>query len=90
MITVARTVGKPAPPFFAAALARLRAEAGQALMVGDDIDSDVLAAQRLAITGVLVRTGKYRVQAVRDAEGTPDHILDSIAELPDLATQLAR
>lgn len=88
--TEATVVGKPAPPFFAAALAHLGTDARQALMVGDDVESDVLAAQRLAITGVLVRTGKYQDQTVRDADGTPDHILDSIADLPDLIVRLAR
>jgi HAD superfamily hydrolase (TIGR01458 family) len=82
--TEAEVVGKPAAAFFATALATLGARPGQALMVGDDIEFDVLAAQRTGITGVLVKTGKYRPQAHRDASGSPDHVLDSIADLPGL------
>ncbi|WP_202918198.1 HAD-IIA family hydrolase [Streptomyces cavernae] len=80
----AEITGKPAPAFFEAALARLHVEAGAALMVGDDIESDVLAAQRAGITGVLVRTGKYLPETHRDASGEPDHVLDSFADLPAL------
>ncbi|MFE2984932.1 HAD-IIA family hydrolase [Streptomyces sp. NPDC059262] len=80
----ASVTGKPSEAFFAAALAHLGADASATLMVGDDIESDVLAAQRSGITGVLVRTGKYLPETHRSAEGTPDHVLDSFAALPDL------
>ena len=53
-------------------------------MVGDDVESDVLAAQSLGITGVLVRTGKYRQASLAQADGTPDHVIDSFADLPAL------
>ncbi|GAU67349.1 putative hydrolase [Streptomyces sp. NBRC 110611] len=76
--------GKPAATFFATALAHLGADASETLMVGDDIESDVLAAQRCGITGVLVKTGKYLPETHRAADGTPDHVLDSFADLPSL------
>jgi ribonucleotide monophosphatase NagD (HAD superfamily) len=53
-------------------------------MVGDDIEADVLAAQRHGLTGVLVRTGKYRPETLRNATGAPDQVIDSIADLPGL------
>ncbi len=77
-------VGKPAPEFFAAALRSADVAAGDAVMVGDDIESDVLGAQHAGITGVLVRTGKYDSDAVEAAPGDPDHVLDSFADLPTL------
>lgn len=80
----AEVVGKPADAFFAAALRRLDVEASAALMVGDDIEADVLAAQRNGITGVLVRTGKYRTATHRAASAAPDHVVDSFADLPAL------
>jgi HAD superfamily hydrolase (TIGR01458 family) len=82
--TTAEITGKPAPAFFEAALAHLGVGAGEALMVGDDIESDVLAAQRAGVTGVLVKTGKYLPETHRAASGKPDHVLDSIADLPSL------
>ncbi|MFF3333043.1 HAD-IIA family hydrolase [Streptomyces sp. NPDC002888] len=80
----AEVTGKPSPAFFAAALGHLGVGADEALMVGDDIESDVLAAQRAGITGVLVKTGKYLPQTHRAASGTPDHVVDSFAGLPKM------
>jgi HAD superfamily hydrolase (TIGR01458 family) len=86
--TTAEVVGKPAPAFFAAALAHLGASPAHTLMVGDDIENDVLAAQRQGLTGVLVKTGKYLPRAHHAASGTPDHVLDSFAGLPALLDRL--
>jgi len=80
----AEVVGKPAAEFFTAALAYLRVPARDALMIGDDIDNDVLAAQRCGLTGVLVKTGKYQARTHSGAASAPDHVLDSIADLPRL------
>ncbi|MDG5802538.1 HAD-IIA family hydrolase [Streptomyces ossamyceticus] len=80
----AEITGKPSAAFFEAALAHLGVAAGDALMVGDAIESDVLAAQRAGITGVLVRTGKYLPETHRAASGSPDHVVDSFADLPAL------
>ena len=59
-------------------------------MVGDDIDNDVLAAQRHGLTGVLVRTGKYQARTHAAAVPPPDYVLDSVASLPGLVRQLSR
>lgn len=80
----AEVTGKPSPAFFATALRRLGVSAGEALMVGDDVESDVLAAQRAGITGVLVRTGKFQQEALDAASGRPDHVVDSFADVPAL------
>jgi HAD superfamily hydrolase (TIGR01458 family) len=85
----AAVVGKPAAAFFAAALAHLGVGAGHAVMVGDDIETDVLAAQRQGLTGVLVKTGKYLPSAHHGASGTPDHVLGSFADLPALLEHLS-
>jgi HAD superfamily hydrolase (TIGR01458 family) len=74
-------VGKPAPAFFAAALTDLGVDARRAVMVGDDIHSDVLGAQESGISGVLVRTGKFRPSDLEGIEGEPDHVLDDIGQL---------
>jgi HAD superfamily hydrolase (TIGR01458 family) len=86
--TEAEVVGKPAAAFFATALAGLEADPAHTMMVGDDIETDVLAAQRRGITGVLVRTGKYLPETHRDASGSPDHVVGSFADVPDLLERL--
>ncbi|GAA3117058.1 HAD-IIA family hydrolase [Streptomyces rectiviolaceus] len=85
----AEVTGKPAEAFFATALAHLGADPSATLMVGDDIESDVVAAQRCGITGVLVRTGKYLPETHRAATGKPNHVLDSFAALPGLLEHLS-
>jgi HAD superfamily hydrolase (TIGR01458 family) len=83
----AEVTGKPAPAFFRTALAALGAEPVGALMVGDDLEADVLAAQRLGMTGVLVKTGKYQAENSgmgRSGPVRPDFVLGSVADLPDL------
>jgi len=72
--------GKPAAPFFRAALGLLGVGADRAVMVGDDIVNDVLGAQALGITGVLVRTGKF--SAADLAKGSPDVVLGALGALP--------
>jgi HAD superfamily hydrolase (TIGR01458 family) len=88
--TEAEITGKPSRAFFEAALARLGVGAEEAAMVGDDIESDVLAAQRAGVTGVLVKTGKYLPETHRAADGTPDHVIESFADLPGLLRGAAR
>jgi HAD superfamily hydrolase (TIGR01458 family) len=84
----ATVVGKPSPAFFATALAALDAEPAHAVMIGDDLDADVLAAQRAGLTGVLVRTGKFRQEVLDASAEKPDHVVDSFADLPALLEEL--
>ena len=80
----AYVVGKPAPPFFANALGDLAVGAGEAAMVGDDIESDIGGALNAGLDAVLVRTGKYREDAVRRSGIRPSAVVASIADVPDL------
>ncbi|MDX6741919.1 HAD-IIA family hydrolase [Actinocorallia sp. A-T 12471] len=85
----ASVVGKPSSAFFHAALARLGAASG--VMVGDDLESDVLGARRagVGLSGIQVRTGKFREKDLAAAAPeAPDHIIDSVADLPALLDSL--
>ena len=77
-------VGKPAPAFFLAALADLNAQPEAAVMVGDDVEADVGGAIDAGLRGILVRTGKYRKQALQASGVEPSEIVDSIADVPGL------
>jgi HAD superfamily hydrolase (TIGR01458 family) len=78
----ATVTGKPSREFFEACLASLGLPAERVAMVGDDVETDVLAAQRLGLTGILVRTGKFREDRLASASGRPDLIVGSISEVP--------
>ena len=56
----AEVVGKPALPFFLAALEELGATAARTVLIGDDLTDDIGGAQAAGLAGLLVRTGKYR------------------------------
>ncbi|HEU4680438.1 MAG TPA: HAD-IIA family hydrolase [Gemmatimonadales bacterium] len=78
----AAVAGKPSPAFYAAALRSLGLDpTAPAAMVGDDLWSDIQGAQGAGLQGWLVRTGKYREDALRQSGILPDRILDSIAGL---------
>jgi HAD superfamily hydrolase (TIGR01509 family) len=77
-------LGKPAPEFFRTATAELDVAPARTLMIGDDLEADVLGAQHAGLTGVLVRTGKYRAGVEDTHEESPDHVLDGFADLPAL------
>jgi HAD superfamily hydrolase (TIGR01450 family) len=83
------SVGKPAPAGFLAAAARLGLDPDEMIMVGDDLNNDVLAAQVVGMTGVLVRTGKFGQDtldrwAANEFAMQPNHVIDSVADLPGL------
>ena len=75
-------VGKPADGFFRHVLEGLGAGPDDAVMVGDDIESDIGGALRAGLAAVLVRTGKYREPAVVASGIEPTATVDSIADLP--------
>jgi HAD superfamily hydrolase (TIGR01458 family) len=77
-------VGKPAPAFFNAALDDMGRKAGEAIVVGDDIEADVIGAQDVGATGVLVKSGKFHPSDLEGGGTRPDHVIDDVGQLPKL------
>ena len=86
--STATTVGKPAQAFFEQALEAAGVAAGEAVMVGDDIESDIGGALAAGVGAVLVRTGKYREDRVAATGITPTATVGSIADVPRLLADL--
>jgi HAD superfamily hydrolase (TIGR01458 family) len=82
--TDAIVVGKPAPAFFELVLGELGTDPSDTAMIGDDVETDVGGAMQEGLAGILVRTGKYREDFVRDSGVEPTATVDSIADVPDL------
>ena len=80
--TEAVVLGKPSRAYFEAACTALDAEPSMTWMIGDDLESDILGAQGLGMRAVLVRTGKFRPDAVERSGVQPDGIVSSLAHLP--------
>ncbi|MQA88755.1 MAG: TIGR01458 family HAD-type hydrolase [Gemmatimonas sp.] len=77
----ATIVGKPNGEFFDLAVRALGVKPGRAVLIGDDIEADVGGAQRAGLRGGLVRTGKFREEALASSGVTPDWTEDSVAEM---------
>jgi len=68
-------MGKPDPTILKTALARLGVTAEDAIMIGDKLDTDILAGQRAGVTSIFVETG---VPLDIQSAVSPDYILQSL------------
>jgi HAD superfamily hydrolase (TIGR01458 family) len=75
--------GKPARDFFAAAVHSLGCAPEQAVMIGDDVESDVAGALAAELFGVLVRSGKYRDGDETTIDPRPSAVADDLAAAVD-------
>lgn len=86
----ATVTGKPAELFFQRALAHVGCRADQALVIGDDVGTDVLGAARIGATSVLVGTGKYTPDAQSTGPVQPNHFMPTLEQLPQLLATFGR
>ena len=86
----AEVTGKPAEAIFGTALDELQTAPGDAVMIGDDIESDIGGAQQVGLRTLLVRTGKYREADEAHPRFHPDWVADDFgrAILDVVAPQL--
>jgi HAD superfamily hydrolase (TIGR01458 family) len=77
----ATVIGKPSPAIFAAACALAGADPAEALMVGDDLESDLRPAAGIGMATCLVRTGKG--ETFTPAAGEVGMHLDDLAALAE-------
>lgn len=82
--TTATVIGKPNEAFFLEAVADMDMSPNEVIMVGDDIESDIGGAQQAGLSGILVKTGKYRRHLAVASAVKPDAIVGSIADIPAL------
>lgn len=85
----AEVVGKPTRAYFDAALRQLGASPEESVMVGDDIEADIAGAKAAGLRAVLVRTGKFREEALASASTPPDGVVASIADVPAFLREAA-
>ena len=77
----ALVAGKPSETFFRTALSHLELPPASVVMVGDDLEADVLPAMKLGMEGILVRTGKFREHRYRVASPRADRLANDLAEV---------
>ncbi len=74
--------GKPARVFFEMALRDAGVQPGEAIMVGDDLETDGIGARECGIHTALVKTGKFRPEQIKDDTPALDMILEDVGQLP--------
>ncbi len=77
-------IGKPNPHLFQLAVKPWGLSFQSIYMVGDDIGGDIGGANNVGMQSILVKTGKYREESLKRSEITPDFIINSVADLPEL------
>ena len=82
-------VGKPNPMMFRSAMNRIEAHSESTIMVGDRMDTDVVAGIEAGLETVLVLTGSTKEEQVGTFPYRPTRIVDSIADLVSVVGELA-
>ncbi|ABM13011.1 HAD-superfamily hydrolase, subfamily IIA [Mycolicibacterium vanbaalenii PYR-1] len=77
-------VGKPNPMMFRSALNRIEAHSESTVMVGDRMDTDVVAGIEAGLETILVLTGSTTIDDVERYPFRPSRVLPSIAEAIEL------
>lgn len=79
-----RVLGKPSPEAQQAVLEALGVPADRCVLVGDRLETDVKLGENAGMTTVLVRTGASTDADVTASDVEPDHVIDSLADLPSV------
>jgi NagD protein len=77
-------VGKPNPMMFRSAMNTIDAHSETTAMIGDRMDTDIVAGMEAGLRTYLVLTGSTRPQDVARFPYRPSRIVDSIADIVDL------
>ncbi|MGH6991649.1 MAG: HAD hydrolase-like protein, partial [Stellaceae bacterium] len=73
-------VGKPNPMMFRSAMNRIQAHSETTVMIGDRMDTDVVAGIEAGLETILVLTGSTRAADVARFPYRPTRVLESIGE----------
>jgi NagD protein len=77
-------VGKPNPMMFRSALNAIDAHSETTAMIGDRMDTDVVAGMEAGLETFLVLTGSTARDDIKRYPFRPSHVMESIADLIDL------
>lgn len=74
-------IGKPNQPILEIALERIGVPASECTIVGDCLETDILAGIRCGIAAVLVLSGTETLESVRRSEIEPDCVIENLSSL---------
>ncbi|HMB95790.1 MAG TPA: HAD hydrolase-like protein [Tepidisphaeraceae bacterium] len=75
--------GKPERIFFVELCQRLKVEPNRCVLIGDNLESDVMGAKPLGMATILTLSGVTRRRDLQslDEESRPDHVVEDLTEL---------
>lgn len=79
-------IGKPERALLDLAMRRMGSTPATTAILGDRLDTDILAGRRLGLTTIFVLTGADDLAAIRAKGITPDLTVSGLAELTELLT----
>jgi 4-nitrophenyl phosphatase len=82
-------IGKPETPLLEMAMARMGTLPAETVMIGDRLDTDILAGKRAGTQTVLVLTGVSTREDLATAEALPDAIVSDLPSLVEALTGAA-
>lgn len=83
----ATVIGKPSPLYFKTALEEIGYSTNnEFIMIGDDLENDILAAQEIGGTGILILTGKTNSDDIKELK--PDYVVRSLNEVIKILEQV--
>jgi len=71
-------IGKPSPRIFRVALRRMNEKPQNAVMVGDQLETDVLGAHRARVHTIIVLTGVENIETIRRSKLKPELVIDNV------------
>jgi len=78
------SVGKPNPMMFRSAMNRIQAHSETTVMIGDRMDTDIVAGMEAGLHTILVLTGSTGAEEVARFPFRPGRVLPSIADVVEL------
>ncbi|MGH3504722.1 MAG: HAD hydrolase-like protein, partial [Nocardioidaceae bacterium] len=82
-------VGKPNPLMMRSALNRIEGHSETTVMIGDRMDTDIIAGLEAGLRTVLVLSGSTREHQVERFPYRATRVVESIADLVDLVAELS-
>jgi len=74
-------IGKPSPRMFQWALRRVNEKPANAVMIGDQIETDLVGARKAGVHTILVLTGVENRETIRSSELKPEMVIETVDEL---------
>jgi HAD superfamily hydrolase (TIGR01450 family) len=82
-------IGKPSPRMFRLALQRAETKPVHAVMIGDQIETDMLGAKRAGVHTILVLSGVETRNTLRNSALKPELVIDRVDELEQYVRQIS-